>query len=181
MKIEVNIDKRYFLILVSLVSIIGIVLITNAYNPSGTGGNPESMGHSADELDVEFGDSVQKLQQVFNNLDSNNDGIIDETEFANNAEYSENTGNIEWNNVNNKPGVIENSDEIATKDYVDENGGGTLSINNCKWSGIRHYSVSYKTCRSYFGSDYVQVGVRFYKDNGYTRYSRLYCCRLSLN
>ena len=143
MKIEVNIDKRYFIILISFIAILGVVLITNAYNPSATGGNPEVMGHSADELDIEFEGSVQKLQQVFNNLDSNGDGVIDNTEFANNAEYSESTGNVEWNNVNNKPSVIENSDELATKDYVDNNAGGSVS---CSWSG---WYCSSHNCKGY--------------------------------
>lgn len=46
MKIEVNIDKRYFVIIVSLISILGIVLITNAYGEE----NPAYVGHSWDDI-----------------------------------------------------------------------------------------------------------------------------------
>lgn len=99
MKIEVNIDKRYFIIIISLIGILGVVLITNAYNPSGTGGNPIVMGHSADELDVEFGGSIQKLQQVFNQFDSNNDGIIDRANRADIADLAEVANSLDASNL----------------------------------------------------------------------------------
>lgn len=81
MKIEVNIDKKYFVIILSLITIIGVVLVTNAFNPSMSGGNPAVMGHSADELYINFSGNLENIQQVFNQIDTNNDGIIDRIEM----------------------------------------------------------------------------------------------------
>jgi hypothetical protein len=51
MKIEVNIEKRYALAILGLLVIIASLIVGYAYNQSGTGGTPSSMGHSIDEID----------------------------------------------------------------------------------------------------------------------------------
>src|SRR6056297_1109625 len=92
MKIEVNIDKRYFIVIVSLILTFGILLVTNAYNP--VFNNPPSeavnLGHSADEIVVQFNGDEKTIQDVIDILDSNSDGVIDN---------SETTYVIEWDNV----------------------------------------------------------------------------------
>src|SRR4030042_6912727 len=51
MRIEINVEKKYFfgLMLIGLI-VIGVVGVY-AYNSAGTGGNPVNFGHSVDEMD----------------------------------------------------------------------------------------------------------------------------------
>ena len=195
--INISIEKKHLVFFSCLIALFGIVLITNAYNPNALGGNPQIMGHSADELDVEFGDSIQKLQQIFNNLDSNGDGIIDNTEFATNAEYSNTAGNaesIEWNNINNKPYVIENSENLATTppkctgennalqwtgstwDCVSVSGGSTGV--GCSWDGWAP-QTSGKTCIIGGCAETNYYTQQYCSDEGYVTNTRTasYCSR----
>ena len=64
MKIEVNINKRYFIILISFIAILGVVLITNAFG----GNDPGFAGHSLGELDFSQGQANSDLDLGGNNL-----------------------------------------------------------------------------------------------------------------
>src|SRR3989344_8652418 len=80
MKIEVNIERRYFLILLSTLLLIGTVIFAYAYNPDFNGPPPvkslkpsadvQTFGHSADELKIwlpkttDSGASPYTLQQA---------------------------------------------------------------------------------------------------------------------
>jgi len=51
MKIEVNIEKKHFIVLLSAIVILAGIFTVYAFNSSGTGGVPATMGHSVDEID----------------------------------------------------------------------------------------------------------------------------------
>jgi hypothetical protein len=51
MKIEVNIEKKYAFVIISLLIIIASLIFGYAYRSTGTGGVPSTMGHSIDEID----------------------------------------------------------------------------------------------------------------------------------
>ena len=51
MQIIINIEKRHLYIISLVLGIFLLLLAVNAYNPSGTGGNPSNFGHSVDEMD----------------------------------------------------------------------------------------------------------------------------------
>ena len=53
MKIEVNIDKKYFFILLSTILLIGAGIFVYAYGDFSSG-DPQIMGHSSDELNVKI-------------------------------------------------------------------------------------------------------------------------------
>ncbi|MFW6282603.1 MAG: hypothetical protein ACOC1P_00925 [Minisyncoccales bacterium] len=131
--IYIQLKKQHLIILGCIISIFGIVLITNAYG--GGYGNPQIMGHSADEIDVDFGGNTESVQNVFNSIDTNSDGVIDDAEYANSA------GAVDWNNVNNKPDVATKSwvedKDYATEDYVDSeiNDIGKGLPYACDWNG----------------------------------------------
>jgi hypothetical protein len=50
MKIEVNIEKRYALMLLGFALLLAGVFFVYAYNSGGSGGTPSVMGHSVDEI-----------------------------------------------------------------------------------------------------------------------------------
>ena len=58
MRIEINIEKRHFFVLLMGILIFGGFLIVRAYNPRGIGGFPSKMGHSVDEID--WSQSIQE-------------------------------------------------------------------------------------------------------------------------
>jgi len=51
MKIEVNISKKYFIIILSSIIILAGMFAVYAFNQNGVGGNPAVAGHSVDEID----------------------------------------------------------------------------------------------------------------------------------
>ena len=137
--IHIHLKKQHLIVIISMALILGIILVTNAYNSPY--GNPAVMGHSADELHVDFGGTTQNIQQVFNSI-TDDSGNID---YANTAE---NANNVEWNNVNNKPDVATqtwvNNQDYATEDYVDSNSADS----NCKvcLQLKKHDGTVYTTC-----------------------------------
>jgi hypothetical protein len=50
MKIEVNLEKRYALMLLGFAFVLAGVIVVYAYNSGGSGGTPSVMGHSVDEI-----------------------------------------------------------------------------------------------------------------------------------
>ena len=66
MKIEVNIEKKYFFVILITMLVIGGFLVVNAYNPTftGTSGNPSELGHSADELHVKIPSSTDPQADI---------------------------------------------------------------------------------------------------------------------
>ena len=51
MKIEINLEKKYFIGLLSAITLFALFIGVVAYNPLFTGGNPAVFGHSLDELE----------------------------------------------------------------------------------------------------------------------------------
>ena len=94
MKIEVNIDKRYFLIIISLIGILGVVLITNAYGE----GTPQIVGHSWTDIGDKpesFADGEIHWNEVNDRpsgLDDGDDNTNAQTECSN-EEYLRGDGN----------------------------------------------------------------------------------------
>lgn len=65
MKLEVNIDKKYFLIIIAVIVVaVGIVYVI-AYGTS----NPPVFGHSSGEVDVTIGEMTKTLQQAIDDGD----------------------------------------------------------------------------------------------------------------
>jgi hypothetical protein len=65
MKIEVNLDKKYVFLVLSVIIFLTCGIIVFAFNSNGFGGNPAIMGHSADEIMINLSNgsiiSVQNL------------------------------------------------------------------------------------------------------------------------
>ena len=51
MKIEVNVRKRYFFLILGAILILGAVIGAYAFSANGVGGNPAVFGHSAGEIE----------------------------------------------------------------------------------------------------------------------------------
>lgn len=62
MKIEVNIDKKYFIVLLSAIIIIGGIIISIAYGTS----TPSTFGHSVGEMD--WNQNINSNVSVIGNL-----------------------------------------------------------------------------------------------------------------
>jgi hypothetical protein len=74
MKIEVNLEKRYFFTLLGTILILGGILGVIAYN---SGAEPSVFGHSAEELDVEINGQTMTLQEAIDgSLFSKNDPYV---------------------------------------------------------------------------------------------------------
>ena len=69
MKIEVNIKKKYFLIFLVTILLVVAGIAAYAYTsnfPTTQNGNATTMGHSADEINVDVGGNVMSLQNAIN-------------------------------------------------------------------------------------------------------------------
>lgn len=62
MKIEVDLKKNYFLTLLAVLIVLSGALFVYAYNSNP--GNPGTFGHSANELEVNIGGTLYKLQDA---------------------------------------------------------------------------------------------------------------------
>ena len=65
MKIEINITKTRFFILLGVIFLLGAGIFVYAYNANGLGGNPAVMGHSVDEIDWSANISKNLLFKIF--------------------------------------------------------------------------------------------------------------------
>lgn len=79
-------DRQGLLALVTMIALLGIVGLTVAFNPAYNPGSsnpppgaptaPPSFGHSADEVNVYYGEQVRTLQDALNNLNTGGGGGI---------------------------------------------------------------------------------------------------------
>jgi hypothetical protein len=67
-RVNVNIEKKHFFILLSAIIILAGIFAVNAYNLSGIGGTPGNMGHSVDEMD--WGKQIQGNINISGNISS---------------------------------------------------------------------------------------------------------------
>lgn len=66
MKIEVNLSKKYFFVILGVILLVGGLMLSYAYDSNFQGGNATMMGHSADEINININGQVMSLQQAFN-------------------------------------------------------------------------------------------------------------------
>jgi len=65
MKLEVNITKKYFFVLLGALILAGGAFLVNAYD----GTQPKVVGHSSGEVDVNIGGTIKTLQQAIDDGD----------------------------------------------------------------------------------------------------------------
>ena len=83
MKFEVNIDKKYFFILLGTILILAGAIYGYAY-----GGNvPDVMGHSGEEIHVEFNGGTKLLNAALNELNDTLNSISGSPEYYICIEY----------------------------------------------------------------------------------------------
>lgn len=63
MKIEVNLEKKYFYSILAVIIIVGGVFVVNAYGTN----NPQVFGHSSGEVDVVVEGTTKTLQNAIDN------------------------------------------------------------------------------------------------------------------
>lgn len=82
MEIRINLEKKHFYFL----SLLGIMIIgafmLNAYNPGFSGGDAPVVGHSADEINIMFNGAERSLQEFINIIDTDGDGVIDNSTYS---------------------------------------------------------------------------------------------------
>jgi hypothetical protein len=93
-----------------------------------TGGNPK-----APEFDFFWYHVIQKIKDFiieFNRLDSNDDGVVDEADYANDADASTYKGNDIDSDGNGKPDTAEYAEDANASTYkgndIDSDGSGAV-------------------------------------------------------
>ena len=81
MKIEVNLEKKYLFFVFAILLIFAGFVLVFAYNPSFSGGNPPVLGHSADEVNVQIGNTVRTSQDLIDNFYGKAECVINSTEL----------------------------------------------------------------------------------------------------
>ncbi len=77
MKFEVNIDKKYFFILLGTILILAGAIYGYAYD----GSEPEVMGHSGNEINVDFNGQPKLLNDALNELNDTLNSISGSPEY----------------------------------------------------------------------------------------------------
>jgi hypothetical protein len=83
MKFEVNIDKKYFFILLGTILILAGAIYGYAFG----GSEPEVMGHSGNEINVDFNGGTKLLNAALNELNDTLNSISGSPEYYICIEY----------------------------------------------------------------------------------------------
>lgn len=155
-KVVINFSNKVFY---TLLTIVGLALLSVGLYAYGTYA-PATFGHSAGEI-----------EGVCKTDGTGCDNVNDADSVVGNEYPLAGTGiSVSDRTVNVDTAVI------ATRDYVDSQGGGTLNTRaSCYWTGVV-YTISQYCNTGYFvaGMNYLGYG------GGYSGH-QLYCCRLTLS